>query len=75
MVPDYCSRREMILEPMTPELHQKIQQIFEAVLDLPPARRATYLDEVRGMDSDLRSHVALLVEAKSAEDVEVLMSL
>ena len=60
---------------MTPERHQKIQQIFEAVLDLPPARRAAYLEEVCGTDSDLRSHVARVVEAKSAEDVEVLMSL
>ncbi len=65
----------MILKPMTPERHEKIQRIFEAVLDLPAARRAAYLEEICGTDSDLRSHVARLLEANSAEDVEVLMSL
>ncbi|HXA66555.1 MAG TPA: serine/threonine-protein kinase [Bryobacteraceae bacterium] len=58
----------MSLKSMTPERHQKIQQIFEAVFDLPPARRAAYLDEVCGTDSDLHSHVARLIAA--AGDIE-----
>ena len=48
---------------MTPERHQKIQQIFEAALGLPMEGRTAFLAEACGSDSELRSRVARLLEA------------
>jgi len=48
---------------MTPERHEKIQQIFEAALDLPVAGRTAFLAEACGSDSELRSRIARLLEA------------
>jgi CHASE2 domain-containing sensor protein/tRNA A-37 threonylcarbamoyl transferase component Bud32 len=47
---------------MTPELHAKIQQIFEAAVDLPPAQRSAYLEEVCRGDSELRERLDRLLE-------------
>jgi hypothetical protein len=35
---------------MTPERHEKIQQIFQAALDLPVAGRTAFLAEACGSD-------------------------
>jgi serine/threonine protein kinase len=48
---------------MTPERHARIQQIFEAALDLPPARRDSYLRESCGDDEDLRRRIEQLIAA------------
>jgi eukaryotic-like serine/threonine-protein kinase len=52
---------------MSPERWQKIEAVFEAVVDLPSSERAEALVEKCGNDSDLRSEVErLLASADSA---------
>ena len=46
---------------MTPERYQLIDQIFQAALDLDPARRPAFLDEACSEDGTLRSEVESLL--------------
>jgi CHASE2 domain-containing sensor protein len=55
---------------MTPELHLRIQEIFEAAIDLPRSRRAEYLDQACASDADLRARVEKLIE--TAEETATL---
>jgi len=48
---------------MTPERHARVQQIFEAALDLPVQERNAYLDEACGGDVELRLHIKRLLRA------------
>lgn len=48
---------------MTPERHARIQQIFEAAVDLPPTVRDPYLRESCGDDDDLRRRIEQLIGA------------
>jgi serine/threonine protein kinase len=48
---------------MTPERHARIQQIFEAAVDLPPTVRDPYLRETCGDDADLRHRIDRLIGA------------
>ncbi len=48
---------------MTPERYQRIDQIFQAALDLDPERRPAFLDEVCSDDGTLRSEVESLLTA------------
>lgn len=48
---------------MTPERFQRINEIFDAVLDLPPDQRARYLEDACAPDEELHREVqALLAE-------------
>jgi CHASE2 domain-containing sensor protein len=47
---------------MTPERHAKIQEIFEAAVDLPAARRSAYLEEICRGDSELHARLSRLIE-------------
>jgi hypothetical protein len=47
---------------MTPELHLRIQEIFEAAIDLPRSRRAHISMRPVGGDTDLRARVEKLIE-------------
>src|SRR5580700_533221 len=48
---------------MTPERHARMQEIFQAAIDLSAAPRDAYLDEACGDDADLRARVHRLIEA------------
>lgn len=48
---------------MTPELHSRLQQIFERAVDLALAERALYLDQACSGDPELRERVDQLLEA------------
>lgn len=60
---------------MTPERHARIQQIFEAAVELPTAGRQEYLREVCAGDHDLRLRIDRLLgadsEAPSDQSVKV----
>jgi eukaryotic-like serine/threonine-protein kinase len=47
---------------MTPEQWQKIKSILEGVIEVAPASRQLYLDEVCGSDKDLRREVEALLD-------------
>ena len=47
---------------MTPERHAKIQEIFEAAIELPPGRRSAYLEETCRGDPELLARLARLIE-------------
>jgi eukaryotic-like serine/threonine-protein kinase len=46
---------------MTPERYQLVDQVFQAALELDPARRAAFLDEACNGDQTLRSEVESLI--------------
>jgi serine/threonine-protein kinase len=48
---------------MTPERHARIQEIFEAAIELPDHQRRAFIDGECGGDADLRHRVARLIEA------------
>jgi serine/threonine protein kinase len=48
---------------MTPERHERIQQIFEAAVELPPAERGKYLLQACAGDDELRRRIERLMEA------------
>ncbi len=48
---------------MTPELHSKLQQIFEHAVDLSGPERALYLDQACSNDPGLRQRVDQLLDA------------
>ena len=48
---------------MTPERHARMQDIFQAAVDLPAQRRNEYLDEACRGDAELRVRVLRLLEA------------
>jgi CHASE2 domain-containing sensor protein len=48
---------------MTPERHARIQQIFEAAVDLPTAQRDLYLQATCANDADLRRRIDQLIGA------------
>ena len=48
---------------MTPERHARIGDVFHAVREAPPGRRASLLDEACGGDADLRREVESLIAA------------
>jgi eukaryotic-like serine/threonine-protein kinase len=50
---------------MDAERFKKIDEIFDAALELEEARRAVYLQQVCGTDSDLRREVESLFEARN----------
>lgn len=52
---------------MTPERHAKIQEIFEAALDLDKSQRPAFLEEACGPDPDLRARVERLIGASEDE--------
>jgi Tol biopolymer transport system component len=48
---------------MTPERWQRVREVFEAVVELPPAARGSYLEESCGDDAALREEVEALMAA------------
>jgi len=48
---------------MTPDRHARIQEIFEAAIDLPERQRPAFLDGECADDADLRERVARLIES------------
>src|SRR5437870_13625324 len=48
---------------MKPEPLQKIDQVFQSALDLPPGRRAIFLDDACAGNSELRREVESLLKA------------
>jgi serine/threonine protein kinase len=48
---------------MTPERWQKVEQVFQAALDLPQLERAAFLNEVCGGDHELKHETCALIEA------------
>ncbi|HLE62593.1 MAG TPA: hypothetical protein VI750_05630, partial [Pyrinomonadaceae bacterium] len=48
---------------MTPERWKRVEQVFEAALEHPPAERAAYLDSACLGDSSLRQQVETLLVA------------
>src|SRR5438552_229858 len=48
---------------MKPEPLQKIDQVFQSALDLPPGRRAIFLDDACAGDTELRREVESLLKA------------
>src|SRR5208282_5959750 len=57
---------------MTPERHARVQEIFEAAVDLPPDQRRLYLDDRCGGDADLRARVLGLLDADQTADLNLL---
>jgi serine/threonine protein kinase len=53
---------------MTPARHERIQQIFEAVVDLPPAERPTRLAELCADDESLLHTLEKLIAADARRD-------
>lgn len=53
---------------MTPERHLRMQEIFEAAIDLPLAARKAFLEEACGADVDLQERVLDLLEAAESTD-------
>ncbi|HEV8336677.1 MAG TPA: tetratricopeptide repeat protein [Candidatus Polarisedimenticolia bacterium] len=49
----------------TPERWRRIFSIFEEALELPPGKRAEYLDAACGEDADLKTRVSQLLESSS----------
>ena len=49
------------LEPMTPERHQRIKELFNRVAELDASQRARFLDDACGDDYELRREVQELV--------------
>jgi len=56
---------------MTPELHSKLQEIFEAAVNLAGSQRAAYLDQACAGDASLRQRVDQLL---SADEETVFMA-
>ena len=48
---------------MTPERWQRVREVFEAVVELPPAARGSYLERSCGDDAALREEVEALMAA------------
>ena len=59
---------------MTTETWQRVQDIFDRVLEAPPAGRATVLDEACGDDAELRAEVESLLEHESQAGDDFLVS-
>jgi eukaryotic-like serine/threonine-protein kinase len=55
---------------MTPERWQKIEELFEAVLELPVEERTTYLAHASAGDEELRHCVEVMLAADRQEDLE-----
>ena len=54
---------------MKPDRWRKVDELFEAALDVPPQERAAFLDEACGSDRDLRREVEKMLSFdKQAED-------
>lgn len=51
---------------MTPERHERIQQIFEAAVELSTAERESFLRDACAGDADLRRRIERLIGADSA---------
>src|SRR5690348_9667304 len=47
---------------MSPQRWRRIEDIYDAAVDLPPAERERYLDEQCGADTDLRREIARMFE-------------
>lgn len=48
---------------MTPERWQEIEAVLQGALDRPPPERASFLDEVCGVDDELREEANSLIDA------------
>ena len=48
---------------MNPQQAQKIDEVFQAAVDLPPERRAAFVDAACGGDTELQAEVESLLEA------------
>ncbi len=58
------------MQEMTPERWQEVQSVFHRALELPPDRRADYLDQICANDPEFRSQVdALLLADEEPADV------
>ena len=53
---------------MTPERHLRMQEIFDAAIDLPLAARRAFLEEACGPDVDLQERVLDLLEVAESTD-------
>src|ERR1044072_2273918 len=54
---------------MKPDRWRKVDELFEAVLEHEPARRAAFLDQACGSDKDLRREVEKMLDfEKQSED-------
>ena len=49
--------------PLAPDRWLRIEQLFHASLELPPADRETFLRQACGSDEQLRSEIELLLDA------------
>jgi serine/threonine-protein kinase len=48
---------------MNPEFHARLQEIFEAAIELPESERKAYLDGACGANTDLRRRIQKLIDA------------
>ena len=59
---------------MTTETWRRLQDIFDRVLEVPPADRSALLDEACGRDAALRAEVESLLEHESRAGDDFLIS-
>ncbi|MEP6690356.1 MAG: serine/threonine-protein kinase [Gemmatimonadaceae bacterium] len=55
----------------TPERLRRLRELFDAVMDLPPADRDSYLDQVTASDPLLRREVEALITSSDMTDVRL----
>src|SRR5687767_7831440 len=55
---------------MTSSNWQKVKEIFNSALELPPEERSAYLDDACGADNDLRSEVEKLLDSYRSRFME-----
>lgn len=55
---------------MTPERWQRIDEVFQGAMDLPPGQRGAYLDHQCADDADLRAQVDSLLAADGSDLIQ-----
>src|SRR6185295_6439386 len=53
---------------MTPERHQKLEQLFHAALEIEPGKRAAFIDQMCGDDDALRTELRSLLRSHEQAD-------
>src|SRR5450631_2799092 len=52
------------VDPMTPELWQRLKPLFHAALDREPGKRAQFVDQACADDADLKRQLNALIHAE-----------